>query len=74
MSENKKSVSKIYKCPLCFNTLNDVTIDADEDGIYRCVKCGYHGDFSELMKKYAEFRSRYKLTGVRITLEEQLKM
>ena len=74
MSDSTKGVSKIYKCPLCFGTLNDVTIDADENGIYRCVKCGYHSDFDGLMAKYAEVRSRYKLAGVRITLEEQIKM
>ena len=74
MPADRKSVTKIYKCPLCFNTLNDVTIDPDENGIYRCVKCSYHADFDGLMAKYAEFRSRYKQRSVRLTLEDQRKL
>ena len=74
MSEDRKSITKIYKCPLCFNTLNDVTIDPDENGIFRCVKCSYHDDFNGLMAKYAEFKKRYKNMGVRLTLEEQRKL
>lgn len=74
MSEIKKNDSVIYRCPMCLNTLNDVTIFADADGIYRCLKCGYHGDYDDLMKQYAIFRSRYKLMNQRITLDEQRKM
>ena len=74
MSDNKKNDSVIYRCPKCLNTLNDVTIFADENGIYKCLKCGYQGDFDDLMKQYAIFRSRYKLMNKRITLEEQRNM
>lgn len=74
MSENKKNDSVIYRCPMCLNTLNDVTIFPDEDGIFRCLKCGYNGDYENLMQKYAQFRSKYKLLKTRITLEEQRKM
>ncbi len=73
MSESKKE-NIIYKCPACFNSINDVIIDRDENGIYRCMKCGYNDDHEGLMKKYAEFRSRYKLKTVRLTLEDQRKM
>lgn len=74
MSDSKKNEGVIYRCPMCLNTLNDVTIDADEDGIYRCYKCGYNGSYEDLLERYAEFRSRYKLIGTRVTLEEQRKM
>ncbi len=74
MSASEKGISKIYKCPCCFNTQTDVIIDRGEDGVYRCVKCGYHDDFDGLMSKYAEFRSRYRLRGVRLTLDDQRKM
>ena len=74
MSDNKRNEGVIYRCPLCLNTLNDVTIHQDRDGIFRCLKCGYNGDFDDLLKKYAEFRSKYKLMNKRITLNEQREM
>lgn len=74
MSNNETNDSVIYRCPMCLNTLNDVTIYADKDGIYRCYKCGYNGDFDNLMLQYDRFRSRYKLMGKRITLDEQRNM
>lgn len=74
MSDSKKNEGVIYRCPICLGTLNDVTIDADRDGIYRCMKCGYNGNYENLMEQYARFRSRYKLMKVRLTLEEQRKM
>lgn len=74
MSDNKKNDSVIYRCPMCLNTLNDVTIFADKNGIYNCLKCGYRGDYDDLMSQYAKFRSRYKLMNKRITLEEQRNM
>lgn len=74
MSCNKKNDGVIYRCPVCLGTLTDVTIDPDENGIYRCLKCGYNGSHDELIEKYAQFRSRYKLMKVRLTLEEQRRM
>ncbi|MBQ6875829.1 MAG: hypothetical protein IJN46_06305 [Lachnospiraceae bacterium] len=74
MSDHKKNEGVIYRCPACLGTLNDVTIDADENGIYRCLKCGYNGDFKNLMEQYARFRSKYKLMKTRLTLEEQREM
>ena len=74
MSEHNKREGIIYRCPVCLGTLNDVTIDADENGIYHCLKCGYNGNYEELMEMYDQFRSRYKLRKVRITLEEQRNM
>ena len=74
MSENNEVVMKIYKCPLCFNRQIDVIIDPDENGVYRCTKCGYNDTFDGLMKSYAEFKKRYKLLGTRLTLEEQRKL
>ncbi len=74
MSGCEKNESVIYKCPMCFNNMNDVPIDKYPDGIYRCMKCGYNGDFDTLMKHYDAFRSRYKLMKTRITLEELRKM
>lgn len=74
MADNKTNEGVIYRCPMCLNTLNDVTIDKDKDGIYRCLKCGYNGDHDDLLKRYEHFRARYKLMKTRITLEEQRKM
>ena len=74
MSQNTKGVTKIYKCPLCFSRQIDVIIDPDENGIYRCVKCGYNDNFDGLMRNYAEFKKRYRLLGTRLTLEEQRKL
>lgn len=74
MAEFKRDSEIIYRCPMCLQTLNDVTIDKDEDGVFHCMKCSFTGTHSELIKKYAEFRSKYKLLSKRITLEEQLKM
>lgn len=74
MSDNQTNDSVIYRCPMCLYTLNDVTIDADENGIYRCLKCSYHGDHHDLLKQYNLFRSRYKLMNNRLTLEEQRNM
>ncbi len=72
MSETKENI--IYKCPACFNSINDVIIDLHPDGVYRCMKCGYNDTLEGLQKKYADFRSRYKLKTVRLTLEQQRKM
>jgi len=74
MAAGKTNEGVIYRCPMCLNTLNDVTIDKDKDGIYRCLKCGYNGDFEDLMKKYEAFRSKYRLIKKRITLEQQRNM
>ena len=74
MAEFKGNSEIIYRCPMCLQTLNDVTIDRDENGVYRCMKCSFTGSHSELMERYAEFRSKYKWRNKRITLEEQLKM
>ncbi len=68
------SKDKTYKCPMCFGMLNDVIITPDENGIYRCVKCGYNDDFEGLTEQYELFRKRYKLRATRLTLEEQRKM
>lgn len=69
-----KTNGVIYKCPMCFQTLNDVVIDVYEDGKYHCVKCGYVGTHDELLARYAEFRSRYKLISTRLTLDDQRKL
>lgn len=74
MSDSKKNTRVVYRCPICLNTLNDVTVIADKGGIFRCMKCGYNGDFEDLMKEYAQFRARYRLAGKRLTLEEQRRM
>lgn len=85
MSETEKSLkeaekdltvndSVIYKCPMCFNTLNDVTIFPDKEGVYRCLKCGYNDSYEGLLKQYENFRTRYKLITKRLTLEEQRNM
>ncbi len=74
MAANKKDTGIIYRCPACFNTLNDVVIDMYDDGMYRCVKCGFNATPEELQQRYAEFRSRYKLIGTRLTLEQQREM
>jgi len=73
MSETTKNENVIYKCPMCFNNMNDVPID-NYNGVYRCMKCGYNADFDGLMKHYSDFRSRYKLIKTRLTLEDQRKM
>ena len=74
MSGSQRNESVIYRCPMCLGTLNDVTIDADAEGIYRCLKCGYNGDYENLMDRYAHFRSKYKMLSVRLTLEDQRNM
>lgn len=74
MAEYKKTDGVIYRCPLCLFTLNDVPISEDENGIFRCVKCGYNGDFENMTSHYYNFRSRYALMGKRITLDEQKGM
>ncbi len=71
MAANKKDTGIMYRCPFCFDTLNDVVVDMYDDGKYHCVKCGFVGTPDELKERYAEFRSRYKLIGTRITLDEQ---
>lgn len=74
MAEYKKTEGVIYRCPMCLYTLNDVPISEYENGIYRCVKCGFNGDFETMTNHYYSFRSRYSLVTKRITLEEQKKM
>ena len=74
MAEYKKTEGVIYRCPMCLYTLNDVPIDEYEDGVFRCIKCGYSGDFENMVANYNNFRSRYKLVGKRITLDTQRKM
>ena len=74
MAEYKKTEGVIYRCPICLYTLNDVPISEYENGIYRCVKCGFNGDFETMANHYYAFRSRYSLVSKRITLEEQKKM
>lgn len=74
MAEYKKTEGVIYRCPLCLFTLNDVPISEYEDGVFRCVKCGYNGTFENMTNHYYNFRSRYSLMGKRITLDEQRKM
>lgn len=75
MSENKEKLGGgIYRCPCCFNRFIDVTIDKDKAGVFRCLKCGFNGSEEDVLAAYASFRSRYKLRGKRISLEEQRKM
>ena len=74
MAANKYDGGIIYKCPLCFETYNDVPMKTYEDGKYHCVKCGYVGTEEEVRAKYAEYRSRYKFIATRLTLEDQRKM
>ncbi len=74
MSQSKKNQNVVYRCPLCLNQLNDVTIDKDKDGIYRCLKCSYQGTYEDMLQKYETFRFRYRLKDKRITLEEQKNM
>ncbi len=74
MAANKNKQGIIYRCPLCFMTLNDVVIDKYDDGKYHCVKCGYVATHEELLSHYAEFRSRYKYIGTRLDLDTQRKM
>lgn len=74
MAANKESRKVIYRCPMCFMTLNDVVVDMYDDGKYHCVKCGFVADEEELLKRYADFRSRYKLIGTRLDLDAQRKM
>lgn len=71
MAEIKKDESVIFRCPMCLNRLVDVIIDEYEDGVFRCIKCGYAGSAEEIYNKYDEFRSKYRLIDKRITLEEQ---
>ncbi|MBE5040507.1 hypothetical protein [Ructibacterium gallinarum] len=74
MADNEKNNNVIYRCPMCLDRLVDVIIDEDNDGMFRCVKCGFHGDYAELMKEYENFRRRYGLMHTRITLQEQKEM
>lgn len=74
MSDAQKNEGVVYRCPMCLNTLNDVTIDVDKDGIYRCLKCGFNGTYEELTERYREFRSRYKLMKTRLTIDVQREM
>ena len=74
MAAIKKSSGVIYRCPFCFGHSIDVVIDLYDDGKYHCVKCGYSATYEELQERYAQFRSRYRLIGKRLTLEEQRKM
>jgi len=74
MAYYKKTEGVIYRCPMCLFTLNDVTVFEDADGIYRCLKCGFHGTFEEMTEHYYNFRARYSMVGKRLTLEEQRKM
>lgn len=71
MAQVKKDESIIYRCPMCLNRLVDVIIDEYDDGVFRCMKCGYTGSADAIMEKYDEFRSKYRLMNKRITLEEQ---
>ncbi len=74
MAANKQKQDITYRCPLCFKTLNDVVIDMYDDGKYHCVKCGYVATNEELLGRYAEIRSRYKLIGTRLDLDTQRRM
>lgn len=74
MSDNKADRGIIYKCPACLNAFIDVVIEADKDGIYRCLKCGYNNNFDGLMAGYEAFRERYKLKRTRLALDDQRKM
>ncbi len=74
MAANKQGSDIIYRCPMCFMTLNDIVIDMYDDGNYHCVKCGYVATHEQLFDDYAEFRSRYKYIGTRLSLDKQRKM
>lgn len=69
MAEAKKDI--IYKCPCCFNRFIDVVIDKDEDGVYRCMKCGFNGTIDDVQAAYSAFKRRYKLMGTRMDLDMQ---
>ncbi len=69
MAEIKKDI--IYKCPCCFNRFIDVVIDKYDDGMYRCMKCGFNGTIDDVQRLYESFRTRYKLIGTRMDLNEQ---
>jgi len=74
MAANKKDDGVIYRCPACLNGLVDVVLDRYDDGLYHCVKCGFHGTPERVREGYDAFRGRYELIATRITLEEQRKL
>lgn len=67
MSEKKQI---IYRCPVCFARENDVVINKDQGGIYRCVKCSFFGTEEKIQEMYRDMKKKYTCIAKRITLED----
>lgn len=65
----------ISRCPICYNGGIDVYLVNDAAaGSYRCLKCSFTGTAAEVLKMYDAFKKRYRLSGTRVTLEDQRKL
>ena len=61
------------RCPVCFNRENDVLLlerAVMNGGELYCIKCGFTGDEARVREFYRDARKKYRLIGVRLTLEE----
>ena len=61
------------RCPVCFNRENDVLLleqPAPDGGNLYCIKCGFTGDEARTREFYRDARKKYRLIGVRLTLNE----
>ena len=71
MPDSRKKLK--LRCPICFNRENDVLLlerAVTNDGELYCIKCGFTGDEARVREFYRDARKKYRLIGVRLTLEE----
>lgn len=56
-----------YRCPSCFMRDIDIDMFFDEDaGEYYCLRCGFHGNESEVLEKNEMAKYRYKAMKLRV--------
>lgn len=66
MSQGKKGKLN-YRCPCCFNRDIDIDLFFDEDKKeYYCLRCNYVGTEEDILRRYEEHKSKYKLMSSRI--------
>ncbi len=67
MSQGKKGPLN-YRCPCCFNRDIDIDLFYDENKReYYCLRCNYRGNEEDILRRYEEHKSKYKLMHTRLT-------
>lgn len=66
MAQSKKGKLN-YRCPCCFMRDLDIDMFYDEQNEeYYCLRCGYHGDETDVLNLNNQARFKYKMINKRV--------